>query len=166
MGFMTASEALLKLGLPAMLLSWLIFRWLFAEGRIGREVNHKALNSALKDNRKSLKKTLKKSNNRNVRFVYNRWAWFGGGFYGLAGLWTFFFIESSDLISFLSNGDYLAPFSGDVVDIIISFLINQISNSIQALLWFSYWPGPGDSMLLWIVAGYFGYWAGIELARR
>ena len=44
--------------------------------------------------------------------------------------------------------------------------LHQLTNSIQALLWFSFWPGPGQSMLIWIAVGYLGYWAGIEMARR
>lgn len=162
MGILNTTEALLKLGLPCLLGSWVVFHWLFGEGRIGRDVRHKALGSELKKNRKALRK----SDDRKVRLIYNRWAWFGGGFYGLAGLWTFLVIEASELIAFLGSGRYLSAISGDLLDLIISFLINQLTNSLQALLWFSYWPGPGDSMLIWIAAGYLGYWCGIELARR
>ena len=82
MGIITTAKALLELGLPALLLSWIIFYWLFSEEKIGRELSHKALKSALKNNRKDLKKI----SNKKVRLIYNRWAWFGGGFYGLAGL--------------------------------------------------------------------------------
>ncbi|MCP5348047.1 MAG: hypothetical protein R3F41_10550 [Gammaproteobacteria bacterium] len=166
MGIINTAEALLELGLPSLLFSWLIFHWLFAEGEIDRDIRHRALKAELKNNRKSLKKAIRTTGNRNVRLVYKRWASFGGGFYGIAGLWTFLVIEISDLVNFLRSGNYLAPFSGDILDIVISFLMNQITNSIQALLWFSYWPGPGDSMLIWIAAGYLGYWVGIELARR
>ncbi|MEZ5489671.1 MAG: hypothetical protein R3F50_05055 [Gammaproteobacteria bacterium] len=162
MGIVTTAKALLELGLPALLLSWIIFYWLFSEEKIGRDLSHRALKSALKKNRKDLKKI----NNKKVRLIYNRWAWFGGGFYGLAGLWTFLVIEANDLASFLAGGSYLTSFSGGLLNFVISFLINQVTNSIQALLWFSYWPGPGESMLIWIAAGYLGYWAGIEMARR
>jgi len=162
MGIVQTTEALLKLGLPCLLGSWIIFYWLFAEGRIGRDVRHRAIKAALKDN----KKALKKSDDKKVRLIYNRWAWFGGGFYGLAGFWTFLVIETVDLITFLTGGNYLSAVSGNLLDLVISFLINQLANSIKALLWFSYWPGPGESMLIWIAAGYLGYWCGIELARR
>ncbi len=162
MGILNTAETLLKLGLPCLMGSWTVFHWLFAEGKVGRDVRHKSLNSALKKNRKAMRK----SDDRKVRLIYNRWAWFGGGFYGLAGLWTFLVIEAGELIGFLRSGRYLDAVSGDLLNLIISFLINQLTNSIQALLWFSYWPGPGDSMLIWIAAGYLGYWCGIELARR
>lgn len=162
MSFLSVFDALLKLGLPALLLSWAIFHWLFAEGEIERGLKHKALKSQLK----SKKKLFKNSNNRSARLVYKRWSWFGGGFYGLIAFWTFLVIESGELVAFLSAGNYLAGIDSTIIDFLISFLINQLTNSIQALLWFSYWPGPEDSMLIWIMAGYLGYWAGIEMARR
>lgn len=155
-------EAILKLGLPMAVFSWLLFHWLFSDGNLGRDVKHKALKSQLKEQ----KKQLKTSGNKKVRFVYDRWAWFGGGFYGLAGLWTFLVIEFNDLVNFLSTGNYLAGLETGILNVVISFLINQLTNSIQALLWFSYWPGPGQSMLIWIAVGYLGYWAGVEMARR
>jgi hypothetical protein len=162
MDILVIAEALVKLGLPMTVLSWLIFHWLFSEGKLGRDIRHKALKSQLK----SQKKQLKKTDNKKARFVYSRWGWFGGGFYGLAGLFTFLVIEISDLLTFLSAGNYLAGIDTDILNFIINFLINQLTNSIQALLWFSYWPGPGESMLVWIAAGYLGYWSGIEMARR
>ena len=162
MGIYSTIEAILKLGLPMMVFSWLLFHWLFSEGNLGRDVKHKALKSHLKDH----KKLLKKSGNKKALFVYSRWGWFGGGFYGLAGLWSFLVIEIGDLINFLSAGNYFAGLETGIVNFIISFLINQLANSIQALLWFSYWPGPGQSMLIWIAVGYLGYWIGIEMARR
>jgi hypothetical protein len=158
----TIIEAIVKFGLPMTVLSWLIFHWLFSEGKLGRDIRHKALKSQLK----SQKKQLKNTDNKKARFVYSRWGWFGGGFYGLAGLLTFLIIELSELLDFLSAGNYLAGLDAGILNFILGFLINQLANSIQALLWFSYWPGPGESMLIWIAAGYLGYWSGIEMARR
>lgn len=155
-------EAILKLGLPSLLLAWMLFHWLFSEGEIDREVKHKVLKSRLK----RIKKPFSNSSNKNARFVYNRWAWFGGGFYGLAGLWTFFIIEAGDLAGFVTTGGFLTVLNNGITDLVISVLINQVANSIQALLWFTYWPGPGESILIWIAAGYLGYWAGVEIARR
>lgn len=162
MGIGDVTEALIKLGLPCLLFTWVIFHWLFTDGHIDRDIQHKVLKSQLKNSRKRLRNNA----SRNARFVYNRWLWFGGGFYGLAGLWTFLAIEMGDLASFLAAGNYLGTLSGGFVDFLVTFLMNQVSNSIQALLWFSYWPGPGESMLIWIMAGYLGYWLGVESARR
>jgi len=162
MGVYSTIGAIVKLGLPMAVLSWLIFHWLFSDGSLGRDVKHKALKSQLKGQ----EKRLKNSGNKKAQLFYNRWAWFGGGFYGLAGLWTFLVIEIGDLANFLSAGNYLAGIDSNIIDFVISILINQLTNSIQALLWFSYWPGPGESMLIWIAAGYLGYWVGVEMARR
>jgi hypothetical protein len=41
--------------------------------------------------------------------------------------------------------------------------MNQLSNLINAFVWFSYWDG---SMLIWVLVAYAGYLAGIEAARR
>ena len=55
MGILQISEAIIKLGLPALLLSWMIFHWLFSEGEINREVKHKALKTHLRGRRKPFK---------------------------------------------------------------------------------------------------------------
>ena len=51
-----------------------------------------------------------------------------------------------------------------IISFVVCFLINQFGNVISAFLWFSYWPA--ESILLWILIAYLGYWTGVELARR
>jgi len=162
MSILTTLESIIKLGLPMFGMSWLMFHWLFSEGRLERDAGHRVIRGRLK----KIKGTFKKETKGNTRYLYDRWAWFGGGFYGLAGMWTFLVIETQDLYGYLFGGSLLEPFADGFITFIIDFLINQVTNSIQALVWFAYWPGEGQSILIWIAAGYLGYWAGIEMARR
>ena len=162
MSITTTVEAALKLGLPLLALSWLLFNWLFTEGELERDTGHKAMHARLK----KMKSSFRKKTGGNTRYLYDKWGWFGGGFYGLAGLWTFLVIEVNDFTGYLMSGRLLEPFAAGWINFFINFLIQQLANSIQALVWFSYWPGAGQSILLWVVVAYLCYWAGIEAARR
>lgn len=100
-------------------------------------------------------------------YLESNWMKFGGGFYGLTALYTFFAIEIFDLVGLLFDWSALAAlFDQGLIDLAIDFLMNQIGNVVVAFVWFNYWPGPGDSMLLGIAVAYGAYLSGIELARR
>ncbi len=152
--------AVLLLGMPLVVLSWLLFSFLFESGEIGRDADHKLISERVKQLKKSTEKSLKKSN-----VLYKKWMWFGSGFYGLAGLYTLAIIEIRELIGFLFNLPQLSSMLADgLVEALLQFLINQLGNIIQAFLWWNYWPA--DSVLVWLVVAYLGYWLGVELARR
>ena len=90
--------------------------------------------------------------------------YFGRGFYGLAALWTLVVIEVSELIGFVFNFSGLDALFGDgLIAFLFNLAMNQLSNLINAFVWFSYWDG---SMLIWVLVAYAGYLAGIEAARR
>ena len=55
-------------------------------------------------------------------------------------------------------------FAGGLVAGAIEILMNQIGNLISAFVWFGYWADGG--VVIWLLVAYFGYWIGIELARR
>lgn len=142
-------------------LSWFIFTWLFSAGEIDREADHKTITSRLKN----MKKVVADKENQNANYVYEKWTWFGSGFYGLAGLWTFAVIEITQFFGFIFNFPGFEELFGDgIIDFIITFFVNQLGNVIQAFVWFAYWPS--DSIIIWILVAYLGYWAGVELARR
>lgn len=152
--------AILVLGMPMVVLSWLLFSFLFESGEIGREADYKLIAARVKELKKSTEKALKKNN-----VLYKKWMWFGSGFYGLAGLYTLVIIEVRELIGFVYNLPQVSElFAEGVVDAFVQFLIAQLGNIIQAFLWWSYWPA--DSVLVWLVVAYLGYWIGVELARR
>jgi len=153
--------AAVLLGLPLALLSWLLFTWLFASGDLDRTANRKNISSRIKEMKQARKG--KKKERRN--FIYDRWMWFGSEFYGLAGLYTFFAMEVSQLFTFIfyfPGVEYLLR--DGVIALIFNVLVNQLQNVILAFVWFSFWPA--DSILLWVLIAYLGYWVGVELARR
>ena len=46
---------------------------------------------------------------------------------------------------------------------ILGIVVNQLTNVIQAMIWWSYWPA--DSLLVWVSVAYVSFWSGVELAR-
>ncbi len=149
------------LGLPMTLLSWFLFSWMFEGGEINREDDHKVISSRVKE----LKKGAESKREPGKNLIYDKWMWFGSGFYGLAGLWTLLVIEVREFIGFLLNISSLSSLAADgLITVLIDFLISQLGNILQAFLWFSYWPT--DSMLIWVAVAYLGYWVGVEIGRR
>lgn len=161
MNFLDVLRAVFMLGLPMVALSWVIFSWIFLSGEIDRQEKRDAIKARVKKLR-----TLPSLNgNRGKRYLYDKWVWFGSGFYGLAGIWTLIVIELGELAGFLGNLD---SFSGlgetSIVSFVINFFIDQLGNLLQAFLWWGYWPA--DSILVWLGVAYLGYWIGVELARH
>lgn len=154
-------QAVILLGVPMVALSWFLFSWLFNSGEMDREDDHKLISARLK----KMKKSIEKKESKNSNYVYDKWMWFGSGFYGLAGLWTFAVIEISQFFGFIFNFPGFAElFADGIIDFIVTLLINQFGNVLSAFLWFGYWPA--DSILIWILIAYLGYWVGVEMARR
>ena len=159
-------KAIIKLGLPLALLSWLIFMRLFVSGELDRQSDRKSIERGVKKIKKSFKSEKNKSfaEKSKTDFVSEKWMYFGSGFYGLAALWTFLVIELSELIDFVFNFPGLDVIFGDgLISFLFNLGMNQLGNLISAFVWFSYWDG---SVLIWVLVAYAGYYAGIEAARR
>jgi len=161
---MDIALALAMLGLPMAVLSWLLFSWMVDSGDIDLQDSHEAINQKLKQLRKLDKKPRKGPAGRK-KILFDKWMWFGSGFYGLAGFWTLLVIEINEVMSLIMHPvlDQASPQRG-IIDWIISFLLDQLGNVIQAFLWFGYWPA--DSVIAWVLVAYLGYWLGVELARH
>ena len=155
--------AALLLGLPLAGISWFLFSWLFSNGDLDRESDSETLKASIKKMNKS---TLTGAKPRSTtRFVYDKWIWFGSGFYGLAGLWTFTVIELTQFFEALTGiASWGELFDDGLVSFLISFAINQLGNMLQGLVWFTYWPA--ESTLLWILIAFLGYRLGLLLAKR
>jgi hypothetical protein len=153
------------LGLPMVVASWFLFSWLFGNGSVNREMDRKTLHASLKKVKKKLSAGDGDSPGKRARFIYDKWMWFGSGFYGLAGLWTFAVIEIGQFFAFMFDAQsWSTLLDNGLISFLISFALNQLGNMLQGLVWFTYWPA--DSMLLWVLVAYLGYWLGVELARR
>lgn len=158
-------EAILFLGGPLFCLSWFLFSWLYGSGDIDRKADQKSIKEQLKSRAKSLKKKRKLGDKSKAAYVYGRWAAFGGGFYGLAALWTFVVIEVVQAIDFTLNfPGFAALFEDGFVNFAVDLLINQISNMVSAFVWFGYWPS--NTVILWVLVAYCGYRLGMELAKQ
>jgi len=182
-------EACLKLGAPMAILSWGIFSWLHSKGKLDIRADRKAISTELKQMRKNEKKQRaeakkgKKNENdfsnflqlrdskpsqaeENAEMLYGRWMWFGGGFYGLAALWTFAVVEVLDILGFIYNFPGFAKlFEHGVWSLVGDLIANQIMNIVSAFVWFNYWSGSSP-VWLWFVVAYLGYLLGMELAKR
>jgi len=108
-------KAIIELGLPLALLSWLIFMRLFVSGELDRQSDRKSTKRGVKKIKALFKNEKKKSfaEKSKTDLVFEKWMYFGSGFYGLAALWTFLVIELSELIDFVFNFPGLDVLFGD-----------------------------------------------------
>lgn len=156
MDFLLLLEAIIKLGIPMVILSWIIFTWLYGGGDLDRNAGRKSIEA-------QVKKIKKHGGNSN--YMMEKWMWFGSGFYGLAGLWTFAVIEIGDLLRVIFNPSSIPEsFDHGFVTAAVELVLNQLGNLITAFLWFSYWADNG--IITWLLVAYVGCWIGVELARR
>lgn len=154
--------AAFKLGIPVAGMSWLMFNWLYGAGQLSRNAGHKAIREQLEHIKKSHKTNKAKSGN----YLYRQWLMFGGGFYGLAVLWTLLSIEVVELVGFVFNFDLQRLLADGFVAMIVNFFVAQFGNIVSAVVWFAYWPDGDQPMLPWILVAYVGYLIGIHLARE
>ncbi len=156
-------QAFIALGLPVAILSWLVLRQLYDKGKLNRTDDHKQVAANLKE----LKKRNRESKELGQNLIQTKWMQFGGGFYGLAALWTFVVIEVTDVFRLITDfPGFAALFEGGVISLLVSLLVNQIQNLVAAFVWFRFWAGDGSSIPIWFAIAYAGYLAGMYAARR
>lgn len=170
--------AILMVGLPVAAFTMAIVWWGFQRGAFQESMDTRALEREIKAMKKRQKKTRAKGENgsgsdmlentRKPHFVEKKWAKFGGGFYGIVGLFTWIVIECLEIIEMISNfgglWEFLKNFS---VQVMINILIGALSNFIAALVWPLYWMKRIDAANTWVwfVVAYGGYWSGLKLAQ-
>ncbi|MFT5573790.1 MAG: hypothetical protein ACI9FR_002726 [Cryomorphaceae bacterium] len=194
MDILEITEASFKLGMPMAVISWYMFSKLHKQGRLDIAGNRKSIQAELKQMKKSHKsdkstktkiskadKTPLTDKLRNTYFThvvnvsenraentanyfFDRWMWFGSGFYGLAALWTLLVVEVMDVINFVISFPGLNKlFADGVVSLVVDLVLNQITNIISAFIWFTYWGN--DSVVTWFLTAYLGYMAGMKVAQ-
>jgi hypothetical protein len=162
MNFLTFLEATIKMGIPMVVLSWVIFTRLYGGGELDRKAGKKTIGAQVKTMKKSFKE---KKEGGTSNYMVEKWMWFGSGFYGLAGLWTFTVIEISDVLRVIFNPSSIPDSLDDgLIAALVDLVVNQFSNLVTAFVWFGYWPNEGT--IVWLLVAYAGYWIGEELARR
>ena len=157
-------RAVLELGLPVAGLSWLLFYRLYSMGDLARDADHKAIRAGLKAIRKTTKR--QKSNAPGTSILHKKWMKFGGGFYGIAALWTLIVIEVSGVVTtVLHPAGLQAMLDKGLIAFIVSLIVNQILTFVDALIWITWWPGEEGGLIVWFTVAYVGYLAGLNLAR-
>ncbi len=162
MSILVWSIAAFKLGIPVAGMSWLMFNWLYGAGQLSRNAGHKAIREQLDFIKKSHKNNKAKSGN----YLYRQWMMFGGGFYGLAILWTLLSIEVLELFSFLLNFNLQALLADGLIALVVNFFVAQFGNIVSAVVWFAYCPEGDQPMLPWILVAYVDYLIGVHPARE
>ncbi len=164
----------LQLGIPMALLSWLLFMRFFSRGQLDRASDRKEIERKVKEFKTSYNK-IKKARSKEGKegdtlamrsstdHVFDKWMYFGSGFYGLAALWTLVVIEFFSLLDLAINLLTLSMFDDGIIAFLIGVATEQLGNLISAFLWFNYWD---DSLLVSFLIAYVGYWSGVEAARR
>ena len=155
-------RATVELGLPVAALSWLLFSRLYIRGELARDADRKAIRSSLKQIRQASKKSKIPADS----ILHTKWMKFGGGFYGVAALWTIIVIEASGIASTIAHPSSLEKmFHGGLIEFVVNLVVNQFTAFVQALVWFTWWPGKEHGPLVWIAVAYVAYLAGLNLAR-
>jgi hypothetical protein len=154
--------AILEIGLPVAVLSWLLFYRLYSRGEIARDADRKSIGASIK----SLRKTQKESKQTSDSLLHAKWMKFGGGFYGVAAAWTLIYIEASGVVGVIAHPSTVPDmFRGGIVDFIVQQISGQISSLVDAAIWFTWWPDRGHNPIVWFGVAYAAYIAGLELAR-
>lgn len=155
-------RATLELGLPVAALSWLLFYRLYNRGVLARDADHKTIDASLK----TIRKDEKESKEKPDSLVHAHWMKFGSGFYGVAAAWTLIYIEASGIVDIILHPSVvLNMFHKGIGDLIAQKISGQVTTLVDAVTWFSWWPGHGHSPAVWVVVAYVAYIGGLNLAR-
>lgn len=155
-------RAILEIGLPVAVLSWLLFYRLYSRGELARDADRKAIGTSLK----SMRQSGEESKQISDSLLHAKWMKFGGGFYGVAAAWTLIYIEASGVIGVVLHPSAVQDmFRNGVGGFITQQIRGQASTFVDAATWFNWWPGRGHDPIVWFGVAYAAYIAGLELAR-
>lgn len=154
--------ALLKAGLPVFLISLVTLYWI-------NNRSDKQFHEIIDKEKQSKKGDGDVEESEHSDFLHKKWVQFGGGFYGMVGLWTYLVVEWKELTSIIAD---FKPFdltiNNIISEIIIKFFIESILNLVTAITWPIYWIGKMQGTSIWLafVAAYLGYWGAETLLRN
>jgi len=157
-------RAILFVGLPVGIFSFLMVYFSYQKGYLSTDIE---LKDAFK--KKNTQSSLSRKHKKDLLFLHSKWVTFGGGFYGLIALLTFIIIELTQVVNFLFSitgwQDIISLFSFDTL---IAMIIDSITNMIQAVIWFSYWPNKfnTENFIVWILIAYICYRLAAKYAMR
>jgi hypothetical protein len=167
-----AIRASLYAGIPILIITYLLVSRAIVSNRLDDFSDTKSFNLAMKNMSKQYKADKKNNDvsSKNNK-VLNKWLYFGGGFYGLMALITYFYIEIGEIFDFIGKlfqlnlSQLLSQVS---INLLVDMLINAIRNLVDAFVWFNYWDGKivMKNGFYWLIAAYVGYLLGAQIAKR
>jgi hypothetical protein len=167
-----AIRASLYAGIPILIITYLLVSRAIVSNRLDDFSDTKSFNLAMKNMSKQYKADKKNNDvsSKNNK-VLNKWLYFGGGFYGLMALITYFYIEIGEIFDFIGKlfqlnlSQLLSQVS---INLLVDMLINAIRNLVDAFVWFNYWDGKivMKNGWYWLIAAYIGYLLGAQIAKR
>ena len=108
---------------------------MFISGELDRQSDRKGIERGVKKIKASFKDEKKRTfaEKSKTDLVFEKWMYFGSGFYGLAALWTLVVIEVSELIGFVFNFPGFDVLFGDgLIAFLFNLAMNQLSNLVSA----------------------------------
>ena len=162
--------AIAMVGVPIAVFSFVMVWWALEKGHFKESGDTKALERELKAMSKQNKKDKKDKTktSTNMHPVLKKWGDFGGGFYGIVGLFTYVVIEIRELIDMVIDfGGFIQFLKQLDFGLIIEVFISAITNFVAAIVWPVYWLDRIDTKQTWVwfVVAYGGYWAGMKAAQ-
>lgn len=156
--------ALWQLILPITLITYALVGWMLHRGHLPSFADRKEMRDHLKATKAAMKKDKPVDNP-----LLKRWMGFGGGFYGLVAMYTFFLFEPPIIFNFARGLIDPENWSiGGLIELAIGFIINSIKQLIEAALWFFYWFADMEALAIIITAVllYVSYVMASRLARQ
>ncbi len=160
-------NSVLMSGIPILLVTFGLFAWVYKTVAISSENDPiEQLNNKLEELSASEPKSHKPSN-----FVMDKWIEFGGGYYGVMALVTFFhaeFYDGMEIIAELSQIDSQGSLLNGFINFALEFFVESFSNIIVAFTWWNYWDDilPIEKGFIWLIVTYVAYLTGEWLAKR
>ena len=108
-------------------------------------------------------------NRPSHNFLHAKWVTYGGGYYGLLVLITFFYIEAKELYGLALIYDQLPDLIMELDrDSVRDIIRSQVMNMVDGFVWFQYWPEQieMDNGWIWLAFSYAGYTTGHNLATH
>ncbi|MBE9548330.1 MAG: hypothetical protein IMF09_02900 [Proteobacteria bacterium] len=166
-------RAALTVGLPICVFTLAMVWWALHRGHFQETGDFKGLELEIKSMSKNGKKNSSKAkvpvSIKSSDIIHDKWIKFGGGFYGIAALFTWLVIEVTDIVEMIMNfGGFFKFLQNLNIGLIVHILIEGLTNFIAAIIWPVYWLKRIDTTQtwLWFIAAYAGYWLGVKFAMQ
>ena len=152
--------ALLFAGIPTFAITFVLMSWAYSRGVVD-EVSDNKDNDMGSDLGFDSSQDTDCDQAKTGNPLLDKWITFGGGYYGLMALCTYFHVEALEIMDFLVQFQGIQDFINTVSsDMLIAFLVNSLTNFITAFVWFQYWPNIftiGNGWV-WIGVSYGGFY--------